>query len=48
LRTISPPRRPDSPVKRPGGRDLVAAATTSGIIGLALGIAGVALPLLAL
>jgi MFS family permease len=35
-------------VKRPGGRDLVAAATTSGIIGLALGIAGVALPLLAL
>jgi hypothetical protein len=35
-------------VKRPGGRDLVAAATTSGIIGLALGVAGVALPLLAL
>ena len=31
-----------------GGRDLIAAATTSAIVGLALGIAGVALPLLAL
>ena len=35
-------------VRRPRDRDLVAAATTSGVIGLALGVAGVALPLLAL
>ena len=35
-------------MRRPGGRDLTAAAVTSGIIGLALGVAGVALPLLAL
>src|SRR4051794_25184493 len=34
--------------QRPGGRDLVASATTAGIIGLALGVAGVALPLLAI
>jgi MFS family permease len=35
-------------VSRLGGRDLTAAATTAGIIGLALGVAGVALPLRAL
>lgn len=35
-------------MRRPRDRDLVAAATTSGVIGLALGVAGVALPLLAL
>ena len=35
-------------MRRPRDRDLAAAATTSGVVGLALGVAGVALPLLAL
>jgi MFS family permease len=36
------------PWQRPGGRDLTAAATTTAITGLALGVAAVALPLLAI
>ena len=35
-------------MRRPRDRDLIAAATTSGVVGLALGVTGVALPLLAL